>query len=485
MKILSVDVGTSGVRAGIYDEELKCLSTHSVRTKLYRKNGGIVETDPDEIFNNFVKVSSLTISEVKEKVGISDLTLLSFSLQGEAFVCVDKNNVPKCFSPVSMDERGKEFAEKLSFNFSSDEYRDITGQPLHPMFSAFKIASDARFHNMVEGEFFLPLDAYISVKLGASAYADITSAARFGLLNVDKTQWDERLCKIFGVDLSNLPPLVMPGQFVGEVSDDWKVKLGVSSALKIMAGAHDQACAFWGSGGNTKGVATYSLGTTDCFTQGSVTRKVLPKNSGLATYKCFENLWVTLAGTAASGWSLEWLDKILNNDIGVSVKQMVKDFSDNPTDLLVLPYLAGSGTIDNDPNMRGVILGVSLETDRRDIVRAFLEASGYEVAKIVASTANVFESIRDIHAVGGGVADKKVMQLRANACNFPLKCLGYDAALRGAAIQALVGEGIFADYSKAPAFESISSVTPCAEYVEHYEKQRKKYVCAYNALKSL
>ncbi len=487
MKILSVDIGTSGLRSAIYTQDLKCLGSKSVRTQLYRADGGIVETDVDEIFDNFITTARGVIAEVSKTHNIDDLSLISYSVQGEAVIAVDHKGNPKGLAPVSMDERGKELAKSFSQEMTTDQFREITGQPLHPMFSIFKIAVTPKWQDMEIGEFFLPMDAYISLKLGAKPYVDITSAARFGLLNADTGQWDHDLATRFGISVHTLPPIAYPGEKVGVVSKEWKETLGLSveNEVVITAGAHDQACAFWGSGGRCDGVVTYSLGSTDCFTQGSTSRPSLPANSGLATYKAFDNLWITLAGTAASGWSLEWLDKVLNNTQTSDVGAMSENMSDKPSELLVLPYHAGSGTLDNNPNARGVILGLGLDTTRGDIIRAFLEASGYEVAKIVQATKDSFAPIRVVNAVGGGACDSDVMQLRADSSNLVLQRLGYDAALRGAAIQALVGAGLLSDYTEATPVAKQEEVSPRPEYVDHYDKQRDKYIRAYSNLLNL
>ena len=40
--------------------------------------------------------------------------------------------------------------------------------------------------------------------------------------------------------------------------------------------------------------------------------------------------------------------------------------------MMLLPYFVGSGALHNDPSATGVILGLSFDSSRADIVRAIL-----------------------------------------------------------------------------------------------------------------
>ncbi|WP_297111012.1 FGGY-family carbohydrate kinase [Tessaracoccus sp.] len=119
-----------------------------------------------------------------------------------------------------------------------------------------------------------------------------------------------------------------------------------------------------------------SLGSSDCFTVGSAARPLGFDRTGFATYPIDDETWITLAGTAAGGWALEWFTRIVGRE---RVGDVFDDLSPDPPPLLVVPYLRGSGTLDNDPSATGTVHGLTLETTLPELARAFIEASALRV----------------------------------------------------------------------------------------------------------
>ena len=86
----------------------------------------------------------------------------------------------------------------------------------------------------------------------------------------------------------------------------------------------------------------------------------------------------------------------------------------------MLPYLAGSGTLDNDPNGRGAVIGLTLDLSRAQLTRAFLEAAGYELGSIVAAFTATDVPVGQIRAVGAGASNPITLGIRASAAGVPL-----------------------------------------------------------------
>ena len=50
-----------------------------------------------------------------------------------------------------------------------------------------------------------------------------------------------------------------------------------------------------------------------------------------------------------------------------------------PGELIFLPYLAGSGVVNNDPKLRGAFIGLDAAHSRADLYRAVLEGAAFEM----------------------------------------------------------------------------------------------------------
>ena len=87
---------------------------------------------------------------------------------------------------------------------------------------------------------------------------------------------------------------------------------------------------------------------------------------------------------------------------------MLSESSPEPPPVIVLPYLAGSGTLDNDPSGRGAVIGLTLDLSRAQLTRAFLEAAGYELGSIVAAFTERC-AVGQIRAVGRAPATRSLL----------------------------------------------------------------------------
>jgi xylulokinase len=199
-----------------------------------------------------------------------------------------------------------------------------------------------------------------------------------------------------------------------------------------VAGAHDQAASFIGAGGRAGSVSTFALGSSDCLTVETPQRPTGIAGTGFATYPWRPARWLTLAGTAAGGWTLDWY--VALTGVG-DADALLSESSTEPPPVIVLPYLAGSGTLDNDPSGRGAVIGLTLDLSRAQLTRAFLEAAGYELASIVAAFTATGVPVGQIRAVGTGASDRVTLGIRASAAGLPLRPAIGNASARGAALR--------------------------------------------------
>jgi sugar (pentulose or hexulose) kinase len=131
--------------------------------------------------------------------------------------------------------------------------------------------------------------------------------------------------------------------------------------------------------------ALYSIGTTE------VIAAVLdnPSNSLLEkNVPCYPHVapgrHLALIGSQTGGRLLEWFRvtfaRVANSNVhpaAVSMEKLTERIDDQPGDLTLLPYFAGTGSVRNDPAAKGALVGLTFETTLDDIVKAFLEGITY------------------------------------------------------------------------------------------------------------
>ncbi|MFT4219282.1 MAG: FGGY-family carbohydrate kinase, partial [Microbacterium sp.] len=268
-----------------------------------------------------------------------------------------------------------------------------------------------------------------------------------------------------------LPEPLPGGTVIAPIGAAAAERLGLARGVPVVAGAHDQAAAYLGSGGAPGERSVVSFGTSDCITVGTRTRPARLAGTGFATYRVDDRLWVTLAGTAAGGWALEWFAALVGGTVG----DVFGRLSDIPPALLVLPYLAGSGTLDNDPDARGVVHGLTLETTIPELARAVVEASGFEFAKILDAMRERGVDPGTLRVSGSGAQNLAALAARANAAGVALAPVNRDASARGAAMLAARGAGIDAAGLLAAPASTGQSQSPDEGWRAWYDGQRRRY----------
>lgn len=482
MSLLGIDLGTSGIRVVAYSTDGRELAAEERRLTLNRPAPGRVELDAVGI-QQAVEAAVLRLAD-SGPLAADPVAAISFSVLGEAVVPVDRGGNPLAPVIVSMDERGTPALRRLEDAIPAERFHAITGQPLHPMFSAFKIAVEG--HAWRDAARYLCIGDYLTYRWTGEAAIDYGMAARMGLLDVDRRDWSDEILDCLGgfapwlgrAKLSGLGP---SGQPVGELLPAVAERLGLPSGVVVALGTHDQAAAFLGCGGVPDERSCISLGSSDCFTVGSRLRPAGFDHTGFATYPIDETTWITLAGTAAGGWALEWFAELVG---GGSVGAVFDRLSAEPPPLIVVPYLRGSGTLDNDPTATGTVHGLTLETTLPQLARAFVEASGLEFAKIAAAFEAHGVEPGDVVVSGSGARNLPALQARANALGRPLAVAPAFASCRGAALLAARSVGFEANFAPSLVADS-APLQPQPAHVAWYAAQRECYVALCEATRHL
>ncbi|MBU2667919.1 hypothetical protein KOI35_30850 [Actinoplanes bogorensis] len=467
MSLLGLDLGTSGVRAVAVDQDGHELAGAARSTSLARPGPGLVETDTEEV----LAASLAVLAEVAAHPAVlaDPPEALSFSVQGEAVVPVGADGVALAPAPVSMDRRGTDLAARVAAELGAGTVQRITGQPANPMFSVYKL------FGWPSAAGYRCLGDYIAGRLGARPAIDTSMAARTGAYDVDAGTWSSFILAAAGVDEGRLPEVVAPGTVVGKLTMSIP---GLPDGLPLVAGAHDQAAAYLGGGGRAGVSSVVSFGSSDCLTVGTASRPRDLVGTGLATYPMGPGTWLTLAGTAAGGWALDWFAKLVGGD----PDELFERAAPEPPRVLVLPYFTGSGTLDNDPLARGAVVGLDLGTGREELARAFLESFGFEIRKIVTALGERDIDPGAVHAVGGGARSTRSLAIRASASGRPLTPVRENASARGAALLAGVGLGLYASIDALPAPSAGPALTPDPATTDWYAAQARRFRDLYPTL---
>lgn len=451
MSLMGLDVGITGTKAVVFDPSGRILGQAYSEYPLHRSRPGWAELDAREVWQ---KVQAVISQAVAQAGGHDPVRALAVSCQGEAAVPLDKDGDILANTPVSFDARTIPQAEWFAEQVGAEEVFQITGQPLHPMYTLLKLmwfrenlpALAQRIRK------FLCFEDFVMHQLGCSPCINYSLAARTMAFDIRSKTWSARLLNEVGIDAEVFARPMPSGEVIGEVSEGVAEAIGLPKGVQVVTGGHDQPAGAFGAGIIRSGLAVDGTGTVECITP-AFSEPVLTPGMLANSYCCSphveRDMYVTLAFNFTGGALLRWFRDTLGQ---AEVEEAARTGADpydliiaratpGPVDLLVLPHFTSAGTPWFDPKARGVIFGLTLGTGRGDLIKAILDGVTFEMRLNLELLDQAGVHIRQLRAIGGGAKSKAWLQLKADIFGRPVAaldvteapCLG-TAMLAGVAI---------------------------------------------------
>ncbi|MBN1583696.1 MAG: hypothetical protein JXA89_23520, partial [Anaerolineae bacterium] len=275
--------------------------------------------------------------------------------------------------------------------------------------------------------------------------------------------------------------------------------LGLVDPPLIVTGGHDQACGALGVGLVQPGRAMVSTGTAEVVevVVGSPVLNETLYEGNISVYAhTVPGLYVTMTLNHSGGLLLRWFrDRFCQDEVRQAELSgrdaydlMLHGASLDPSDLLLLPHFAGSGTPTFDTRSRGAILGLTFAHTRTDIAKAILEGLCFELALNLDLLRAGGVRIDELRAIGGGARSDLWLQLKADVTGIPVvRPTITEAACWGAALLAGAAAGVFDDVTEAA--ESLLHLErrfePDPARAARYAERYALYCELYPAIKSI
>ena len=133
--ILAHDLGTSGNKATLFDEDGKFIKSAVYSYKMHTSDNNAVEQNAEDWWQAVCETSKQLAAEV----GKENVTAMSFSGQMMGCLCVDKNGKPLCNSLIWADMRSTEQADYIKAHMSDEQFYKITGHRISASYSLTKL----------------------------------------------------------------------------------------------------------------------------------------------------------------------------------------------------------------------------------------------------------------------------------------------------------------------------------------------------------
>jgi glycerol kinase len=386
--LIAIDQGTTSTRAIAFDAALQPLAGAQQELRQIYPAPGEVEHDPEEIWA--ATVATVRVAIAKAGLAARDIAGIGITNQRETTVIWDRaSGKPIHNAIVWQDRRTAALCEALRASGHEPEIAAKTGLLLDPYFSASKIAwlldhvNGARALAQAGRLAFGTIGSFLLWRLtGGKVHAtDATNAARTMLFDIGCGQWDEGLCRTFGVPPSSLPRVA---DCAGEFGVTAPELFGAS--IRILGMAGDQQAATIGQGCFKPGMmkSTYGTGCFALLNTGA--ERVASRNRLLTTiaYQLDGERTYALEGAIfIAGAAVQWLRDGLKIIAQASEADSLAERADPAEQVYLVPAFVGLGAPYWDAQARAAIFGLTRNSGSAELARAALEAIGYQTRDLL------------------------------------------------------------------------------------------------------
>ena len=417
MSVLAIDAGTTGVTALVVDERGSVVAKGYQEFAQHFPQPGWVEHAPEEIWQATLEATRAVL----DRVDASQLRAVGITNQRETVLLWDRETLG---SPrraiVWQDRRTADICDRLRADGHEDRVSELTGLRLDPYFSGTKLMwlAEHEPHTWAlveQGRYAVgTVDSYLVARMtrGTWHVTDVSNASRTLLLDLERGEWSEELCSLFGVPRDALPDLVPNWGEVG--TTDPSTFCGLSLPIAGMAG--DQQSALFGQTCFDVGDAkcTYGTGSFILTNTGTTLER---SDAGLLSTAAWRSpdgeLTYALEGAIfVTGAAVQWLRDGLQIVGSAAETAAIAATVDDTDGVVFVPALTGLGAPHWDPYARGTILGITRGTTRAHIVRATLEAIAFEVRDVLETMPDAADT--PLRVDGGASANDLLCQLQAD-----------------------------------------------------------------------
>lgn len=434
---LGIDVGTTSLKAAVFDETGKRLGLRQVDYTLSTDPAtGYIEYDAEA----YITACERVIAELTEECGRPDA--LSVDTQGETLILADEDGKPLCPAVVWLDNRATEEAEEIQKHFGNKRVYEVTGQPEIPAgFPASKLLWFQRKRPEIwaKTEKIFLLEDWILYRLSGAFVTEPTIQSSSLYYDITNRAWWGEMLDFLGVKETQLPRLCRSMEPVGEYK-----------GIPVVTGALDQIAGTVGCGVTDETRVSEMTGTIMAIC--AMTDKVPPydPNSIIPCHiHAMEGKYCRILWSSTAGMALKWFqNNFAENCSFRDLDDLAAKIAPGCDGLTVLPYFTGSTMPKYNPEATATFAGVTLAHTRGHFARAIMESIAYLLREDLEYIGS--DGIREIRVTGGGASSPLWVQMKADVTGKTLQTVSEsETACLGTAIFAAVGVGAFPSVGEA------------------------------------
>lgn len=377
MKILSVDVGTTAMKMGVFEES-------GDRLKLLRQISQeyAINTYNDSLFSDIEqeKWQQAFLKSCKEMADlVADVDVISLSGTTPGLSAMDKEGEPLYPAILMLDQRSRPQARHIINTIGMTDLLKYTANM--PVAGGCSLASILWIKDNLPEIFkktfiFGHTNTFMAKWMTGKFAMDPSSASLTALYNTNKNDmtWNEEIARCFGLSLTQLPELLPAYESTGCLKSHLASELGFKKEPPVVIGGNDAVLAAYSVGIKDPGEIFNINGTCE------ITMVCLPKcypskNYNIRTH-VIPDRWVSFYVMNAQGKAFEWFKNLFCSEMPTDtffsdfMPKAIDNWLEKDSDAAYVPYLMGSRY--SLKPLKAEFSGLTQETSREELMTSMV-----------------------------------------------------------------------------------------------------------------
>ena len=407
--ILSVDIGTTGMKMGLFqivDHALGLVKQFSQEYDVDIYNDGLFGDIEQDKWKRAFVAGCKAMEEA-----VCDVDVISLSGTTPGLTAMDADGEALYPAILMLDQRSREQARLIIDTVGMKSLLETTANM--PVAGGCSLASILWIKDNCPEVFdkthkFGHSNTYVAHWLTGAFAIDPSSASLTAVYNTvaNDLAWNEDIASTFGVSLEKLPRIVPAYEAVGRVRESLSRELGLGREPAVLIGGNDAVLAAYSVGIEEPGDIINVNGTCE------INLVCLDKCLVSANYNIRSHVlpdrWLTLHVMNAGGKALEWFRELFCSELSTEqfyerfLPQAIDAWLDRESGVTYAPYLMGS-RYSLEP-LKAQLLGLTRQTTREEILAGIVRGlCEYQKAHLDEIENNVpLQNV--IHATGGATS---------------------------------------------------------------------------------
>ena len=377
MSILGVDVGTTGLKMGVFEKDggaLTLISGYAETYEIHTYNNGLFSDIHPEKWQKAFAAGCRNLNDL-----MGDVEVIALSGTTPGMTSMDRDGSVLYPAILMLDQRSRDQAQRIIDTIGMQTLLEVTGNM--PVAGGCSLASilwiKDNHPDIFQKTFtFGHSNTFMAKWLTGNFAMDPSSASLTALYNTvaNDLTWNTDIAGALGLSVEKLPRLIPSYESAGRVTATLAKELGLAREPHVVIGGNDAVLAAFSVGIKEPGDTINVNGTCE-ISLVCLPRCIASKNYNVRAH-ALPGRWLTLYVMNAGGNALEWFRNLFCKGMGMDafydgfIPNAIESWLGRESTVTYVPYLMGS-RYSLEP-LKAEFLGLTAETNLEELAAAMI-----------------------------------------------------------------------------------------------------------------